>query len=228
MILHYNYGVNSYSISVEWNTDTDCSAVVQNITRELMCKHSLGLASFLIPAKELDRLVDKLYERIYIYNDEHYALPYDPKDRKLFIQAFSEICDMMAVYIQADRSEEDRILSILFLSVLDKLQEITGIYLLDAAYRRKHRYRRVNFEEWAETTDESKMAYEFEDVLTQIMDVSSVLGLLTEKERRRFIEYSLLRRTFQEIADHEGVSKQSVEESVSTALKKLRSILGAK
>jgi len=60
------------------------------------------------------------------------------------------------------------------------------------------------------------------------MDVSSVLGLLTEKERRRFIEYSLLRRTFQEIADHEGVSKQSVEESVSTALKKLRSILGAK
>lgn len=226
MVLQYQFGGKQHTIIANWTDENGQSCVYQDIVRKLRARHGQVFTPFFAVAREVDGAVDKLYEQIYIYSDECQALPYNPKSRKRFVLAFSEICQVLSAGIRVDRSKEDKVLAELFLSILDKLQEITGLYLLDTAYRGKARYRRKNFEEWAETTDERRMAYEFEDVLLQMNEVSNALDRLTAKERGRLVKHLFLKYTFQEIADHEGVRKQSVEESVSTALKKIRSYLG--
>ena len=222
MLLGYSYHDTHSSMVANWTNENDLSCVYQDIVRKLIAAHGEVFRGYYDIAKDIDIKVDKLYRQIYIYTDERHALPYNPKDRKLFIHAFSEICDAVAQSIDTERSEEDRVIALLFLSVLDKLQETTGIFLLDISYHSKHLYRRRELEYWAETTPESKMSYEFEDVLLQLTELSSVLSRLTEKERRRLVSHVFLKYTFQEIADAEGVKKQAVEKSVSKALQKIR------
>ena len=68
------------------------------------------------------------------------------------------------------------------------------------------------------------MSYEFESVLIQMTDISRLLDRLTESQRSRLVKHIFLKFTLQEIADQEGVSKQSVSESIAAALKKLRTL----
>jgi len=55
-------------------------------------------------------------------------------------------------------------------------------------------------------------------------DLSRMMDHLTDVQRRRLIKHIFLNSTLQEIASQEGVSKQSVQESIAAALKKLRSL----
>ena len=109
--------------------------------------------------------------------------------------------------------------------MLDKLQEMVEVYLLDNAYQGKHRYRRRHFEEWLETTAEGSMSCEFESVLIQMTDLSRLLDQLTATQRERLVKHIFLNYTLQEIADQEGVGKKSVSESITAALKRLRTLL---
>ena len=225
MVLHYYYGGNHYTIIANWTDSDGGSAVFSDIISKLKVNHGPVFEQYHTAATELDVAVDKLYEHIYIFCDEHHALPYNPKFRKRFTEAYSTLCDILASSLDADRSEAEGVLAALFMQILDKLQELVGVYLLDNAYQGKYRYRRKNFEEWAETIDEKRMQHEFESVVLQMNDISTLLDCLTETQRQRLVKHLFMKYTMQEIADQEHVAKQSVEESIAAALRKIKSRL---
>ena len=222
MILQYYFGGKQSTIIANWTDFDGHSAIYQDIVGKLEAKHGIIFSGYLTLARDLDAAVDKLYEYIYIFGDEHHAIPYNPKFRKQFLQAYSVICDILSEHLYSEKSEAEETLATIFVQILDKLQELVGVYLVDNAYQGKHRYRRKNFEEWAETTDEKRMQYEFETVVLQMSEISSMLDCLTDTQRRRLVKHLFLKYTMQEIADQEHVTKQSVEESISSALRKFQ------
>ena len=222
MVLHYIYKNHTYTFEARWTGREGKSTIFREIISHLEMIHGSILATSQDQAQQLDLAVDKLYEQIYHFGDEYQAIPYDPKHRKRFLAAYGEICALSEIQ---EASEEAAALTELFGQVLDKLQEMVEVYLLDNAYQGKHRYRRKNFEEWVETTAEGSMSCEFESVLIQMTDLSRLLEQLTATQRERLVKHIFLNYTLQEIADQEGVGKKSVGESITAALKKLRTLL---
>lgn len=62
------------------------------------------------------------------------------------------------------------------------------------------------------------------DKQNDIVKLKSALLKLNEKQKSRLIAYFFYDWTYEEIAQDEGVTKQSVEESIKTAIRKLRKI----
>lgn len=222
MILHYTCENRSYIFEAQWTGPEGKSTVFREIVSHLEKAHSPAFATYQEQALRLDLATDQLYEQIYRFGEEYQAIPYDPKHRKRFLEAYGEICALAEI---GEASEESATLTKLFSQVLDKLQEIVGVYLLDNAYQGKHRYRRRHFEDWLETTAEGAMPCEFESVLIQMTDLSRLLEQLTATQRERLVKHIFLNYTLQEIAEQEGTSRQSVSESITAALKKLRTLL---
>jgi len=224
VLLSYHYKKIAYSLYVDWTNPDGQSVVHRDIIGKLGRRFGASFFIFSGLASKLDGKADILYEYIDQYTDEHYAFPYDPKFRTRILRAFSDLCACLEESTDLSDSEEAQVVTGLFLSVQGKFQETIGIYLLDNAYHDKHRYRRRKLEEWAEMVDESEMSYEMEEPLIQMLDLSHMLGCLTEIQRQRIVKHLLLRYTLQEIADQEGVSLQAVKVSLTAALKKLRNI----
>lgn len=222
MVLHYTYKNRSYIFEAQWTGQEGKSTIFREIFSHLETIHDSIFATSQDQAQQLDLAVDKLYEQIYHFGDEYQAIPYDPKHRKRFLAAYGEICALSEIQ---EASEEAAALTELFGQVLDKLQEMVEVYLLDNAYQGKHRYRRRHFEEWLETASEGATSCEFESVLIQMTDLSRLLEQLTATQRERLVKHIFLNYTLQEIADQEGVGKKSVGESITAALKKLRTLL---
>jgi len=166
--------------------------------------------------------VDRLYEHIKEFNNEYHGVPYNPRFRPAILHTFSEIDGMVKDCRSSDAAECGEMLPGLFMSVVDKLLEIVNVYLDDSAYQSKCRDRHRKKERYIETTEESLLSTEFEDVLVQMTDLSRLLDCLTEKQRQRFVNHIFLKYTIQEIATDEGVDIAAVHRSVSSALKKLR------
>lgn len=222
MILQYSFGGSVRHITIRWTADTGRSVVFRDIVRALMDKHRLKLEGFLDFAGELDDLADKLYDLIYIYTNEYTIIPYNPRFRSQVINAFAELTLRAGEAAEMGKAKHGPLLSSLFAVILDKLRETVDVFLKDNAYHDKYRYRRRKLEQAAETTSESQMSFEFEDVLLQMTDLSRLLDCLTDTQRGRFVKHVFLKYTMQEIADQESVSKAMVQKSVSDALKKLR------
>lgn len=222
MILRCTYENRSYIFEARWTGPEGKSTVFREIVSHLEKAHGPAFAVYQEQALRLDLAVDRLYEQIYHFGEEYQAIPYDPKHRKRFLEVYGEICTLAEI---GEADEESAALTKLFSQVLDKLQEIVGVYLLDNAYQGKHRYRRRHFEEWLETTAEGSVSCEFESVLIQMTDLSRLLEQLTATQRERLVKHIFLNYTLQEIADQEGTSRQSVSESITAALKKLRTLL---
>ena len=221
MVLHYTYENRPYIFEAPWTDPDGNSTIFRKIISHLEKTHGQTFAAYWEQALRLDLAVDRLYEQIYRFGNEYQAIPYDPKHRKRFLETYGEIHSLSEI---EEAREEAAALTELFGQVLDKLQEIV-LYLLDNSYQGKHRYRRKNFEEWVETTAEGSMSCEFESVLIQMTDLSRLLEQLTATQRERLVKHILLNYTLQEIADQEGTSRQSVSESITAALKKLRALL---
>ena len=222
MVLRYTYENRSYIFEARWTGPEGKSTVFREIVKHLEKTHGPAFAVYQEQARRLDLVTDRLYEQIYRFGEEYQAIPYDPKHRKRFLEAYGEICALAEI---GEASEESAALTKLFGQVLDKLQEIVGVYLLDNAYQGKHRYRRKHFEDWLETTAEGSMSCECESVLIQMTDLSRLLDQLTATQRERQVKHIFLNYTLQEIAEQEGASRQSVSESIAAALKKLRTLL---
>ena len=222
MILHYTCENRSYIFEAQWTGPEGKSTVFREIVSHLERVYGPAFAVYQEQALQLDLAVDRLYKQIYHFGDEYQAIPYDPKHRKRFLAAYGEICALSEIQ---EASEEAAALTELFGQVLDKLQEMVEVYLLDNAYQGKHRYRRRHFEEWLETASEGATSCEFESVLIQMTDLSRLLEQLTATQRERLVKHIFLNYTLQEIADQEGVGKKSVGESITAALKKLRTLL---
>ncbi len=222
MILHYTCENHPYIFEAPWTDPDGNSTIFQKIISHLEKTHGQTFAAYREQALRLDLAVDRLYEQIYRFGNEYQAIPYDPKHRKRFLETYGEIHSLSEI---EEAREEAAALTELFGQVLDKLQEIVGLYLLDNSYQGKHRYRRRHFEEWVETTAEGSMSCEFESVLIQMTDLSRLLEQLTATQRERLVKHIFLNYTLQEIADQEGVGKKSVSESIAGALKKLRTLL---
>lgn len=140
MLLHYFYGGKQFEICVRWTNEQEKSVVFGDVIKKLGNRHGASFPLFIEAAQELDKKVDNLYRLIYIFNDEHYAIPYDPKLRNQFIHAYSDLSDEMDRQSHLNASEESRVLHELFTIISDKLQEIVGVYLLDNAYQGKHTF----------------------------------------------------------------------------------------
>lgn len=225
MYLQYGYGGEEQAITVNWTEPDGRSVVFEEIVEQLEERYGPSFSPYREAARALDEKVDKLYEEIYIFNDEHQAIPYNPKTRNRFLRVYADLCDELEQRIHPRYSGDEQLLYELFAKIMDKLQEIVGVYLLETAYQGKHRYRRKNFEEWAETIKEEKMAHDSESVLLQMTDLAKMLDRLTDTQRRRLVGHLFMGYTLQEIAKQECVSKQSVEESVASALKRLRTLM---
>ena len=223
MVLHYTYENRPYIFEAPWTDPDGNSTIFRKIISHLEKTHGQTFAAYWEQALRLDLAVDRLYEQIYRFGNEYQAIPYDPKHRKRFLETYGEIYSLSKI---EEAREEAAALTELFGQVLDKLQEIVGLYLLDNSYQGKHRYRRKNFEEWVETTAEGSMSCEFESVLIQMTDLSHLLEQhLTKGQKERLIKHIFLNYTLQEIANQEGVSITSIHQSITAALKKLRTLL---
>lgn len=222
MVLHYTCENRSYIFEAQWTGPEGKFTVFREIVSHLEKAHNPAFAAYQEQALRLDLAADRLYEQIYRFGEEYQAIPYDPKHRKRFLEAYGEIC---ALAETATPDGKAVVLSELFGQVLNKLQEIVGVYLLDNAYQGKHRYRRKHFEDWLETTAEGSVSCEFESVLIQMTDLFRLLEQLTATQRERLVKHIFLNYTLQEIAEQEGTSRQSVSESITAALKKLRTLL---
>lgn len=222
MVLRYTYEARSYIFEAQWTSPKGKSIVFREIVSHQEKAHGPAFAAYQNQALRLDLAADRLYEQIYRFGEEYQAIPYDPKHRKRFLEAYGEICTLAEI---GEADEESAALTKLFGQVLDKLQEIVGVYLLDNAYQGKHRYRRKYFEDWLETTAEGSVSCEFESVLIQMTDLFRLLEQLTATQRERLVKHIFLNYTLQEIAEQEGTSRQSVSESITAALKKLRTLL---
>ena len=222
MVLHYTYENHPYIFEAPWTGPEGTSIIFREIISRLEKTHGPAFSAHREQTLRLDLAVDRLYEQIYRFGNEYQAIPYDPKHRKRFLETYGEIHSLSKI---EEAREEAAVLTELFGQVLDKLQEIVELYLLDNSYQGKHRYRRKNFEEWVETTAEGSMSCEFESVLIQMTDLSRLLEQLTATQRERLVKHIFLNYTLQEIADQEGVGKKSISESITAALKKLRTLL---
>lgn len=222
MLLNYSFKDQNYKILIHWTADTGNSMVFKDIVRNVSIKHQLELSGYCELSNNLDDLVDKLYEQLYIFTDEYSSVPYNPPFRRVILQALAAICDGVKKCPPPDSSENENPLAVLFADVADKLHEIVNVFLEDNTYQEKHRFRRRKLEQSVETTDEGMFSCEFEDVLLQMTELSRVMDCLTDTQRGRFVKHFFLKYTFEEIADHEQVAKQSVQESIVAALKKIR------
>jgi len=176
-------------------------------------------------AKDLDKLVDTLYGHIKEFNNEHHGVPYNPRFRPAILRTFSEIDSRVKDCWPASATECDEMLPELFINVVDKLLEIVNVYLDDSVYQSKFRSRKREKEGYIETTDETLLSVEFEDVLVQMTDLSCLMDCLSEKQRERLVLHTFMKYTMQEIADAENTTHQAVSQSISAALKKLRARL---
>lgn len=226
MVLQYSYAHQNYMFDAPWTDLEGNSTIFLEIMDHLEKFHGEVFSPYRETADQMDQATDKLYQQIYIFGNEYQAIPYNPKHRRQFLQTYEGICTLFDKGISSNTSAEAAVVSELFSCVLDKLQEIVGVYLLDNSYQSKHQYRRRKYEEWAETLDEGAMSCEFESVLIQMTDLSRLLEKqLTEKQRERLVKHIFLNYTLQEIADQEGVALTAVAQSITAALKKLRSFL---
>ena len=223
MLLAYNFKNYDCEIFIQWTADTGESAVFQDIVTKVCDMYGLNPNCFYNAAMRLDVLTDKLYEQIYIFNDEYSGVPYNPKLRRILSNAFSELSSEMLAFQLSEKSAGGNLIADLFGNVLDKLREMVEIYLDDNAYQCKYRERLRNKEQYIETTHEGHLSsFEFEDILLQMTYLSRLLACLTQAQRSRLVKHIFLNYTFQEIADHENVTKQSVQESIAAALKKIK------
>jgi len=222
MLLIYNFKGQNCKVFIHWTADTGCSTVFREIVQSISDKHQLDSGGFHDSARRLDELTDRLYKQIYIFADEHYGVPYNPRFRKSILRVFSEISDMAEEYQKPDCSEHEHLLAGLFLDIVDKLRGTVDVYLAEHAYQCKFRERLRHKEQYIETTASGMLSYEFENVLLQMTDLSRMMDCLTEKQRQRLVKHIFLKYTLQEIAEQEGVNDAVVCRSIAAALKKLR------
>lgn len=224
LILHYNSGLNSYTVAASWTEPDGHSRVFSHILHTVARRHRFNAAAYARLASELDLIADKLYQVIYIINNEHSFAPYNPKLRKRLIGCMEELYSRLDLAAAGAGDDWYKLLLTLFRGVADKLQEIADVFLVELKYQGKHRWRKTNKEQSVEVTDEKDIACEFEEMLLTMTDLSRMLDCLTEKQRERLVKHVILRYTFQEIADSEGTDKKVIYRSVAAALKKLRDI----
>lgn len=225
MLLNYTYQNIQYSISANWNGPDGKSSIHTAVVEQLSTLHGGAFMAYWDSAQQLDEKVDKLYRCIYLFNDEHYAVPYNPKNRDSFLRAFSDYCACLETDMASDHSPQAQVLLHIFQTIQNVLQETVGIYLVDHAYQNKHFKRSRRKETRLEVIKEPEPSYEFETALLQMLDLSWMLEHLNELQRRRVVKRFILAETYQEIADEEGVSVQAVRYSVLSALKKLKTLL---
>lgn len=226
MLFHYTYQDHTYALSVEWNDPDGKSVIHTSIVEQLAALHGELFMAYWDWARQLDEKTDELYQCIAQFNDEdkRYAVPYNPKHRDRFLSTFSAYCSCLETGI-VKPSPQIQTLRSLFEVIESILQETVGIYLMEQSYQNKHFKRSRRLEERSKPVDDLDAVYEFETTLLQMLDLSRSLERLTEVQRRRLVNHLFLGLTFQEIAEQEGVSKQSVEESVAAGLRKLRTLL---
>lgn len=226
MLLHYTYQDHTYALSVDWNDPDGKSVIHTSIVEQLSTLHGELFMVYWDWAHQLDEKTDKLYQCIAQFHDEdkQHAVPYNPKHRDRFLSAFSDYCSCLETGI-VKPSPQIQTLRSLFEVIENILQETVGIYLMEQSYQNKYFKRSRRLEERSKPVGDLEAVYEFETALLQMLDLSRSLERLTEAQRRRLVNHLFLGMTFQEIADQEGVSKQSVEESVAAGLRKLRTLL---
>ena len=222
MLVKYTYQGNCYRLFVQWTSAEGKSTVFRDLTKKLAHRHRVSVGEYLELAEHLDTQTDKLYEQIYGFIDEYEAVPFDPRFRRIILKSLSEIIVCVNDLQECGHDNSDRLLACLFMVVTDKLRELVKVYLEERAYQSKYRERLRDSEQYIETTPQTQLFFEFEDVLIQMTEVSRQLDCLSETQRRRLVKHIFLNFTLQEIADSEHVAQQSVRESVIAALSKIK------
>jgi len=225
VLLEYRYECDDYKLFIQWTADTERSTVFHDIVTQVSDKHRFSASYYNDLAKELDKLTDKLYEQIYQFTDEHHGVPYTPRFRRVLLQSFSEICEVVEECQSTGKLEHENLMGGLFVAVVGKLGEVVDVYLADHAYQCKFRERLRDKESYISTINQSLLSYDLEDVLVQMTDLSSLMDCLSEKQRERLVLHTFMKYTMQEIADAENTTHQAVSQSISAALKKLRARL---
>jgi hypothetical protein len=225
MLLTCDYQGYSYSFLIQWTSADGQSIVFRDIVEKVADQHNLDASAYLDLAEHLDILTDKLYTQIYAFTNEYEAIPFDPRFRRVILQSLSEVHESVQECKELEDQNHNSLLSSLFSTIADKLRELVDVYLAERAYQSKYHKRLQKKEQYIETTPQKELAFEFEDVLLQMSEISRQMKCLSETQRRRLVKHIFLNYTFQEIADSEHVAYQSVQDSVISALKKIKQSL---
>ncbi len=225
MFISYKHQENSYCLFVNWTHADGISIVFRDVTRKAAERHYFTPDEYMEIAEQLDALTDKLYSQVFSFTNEYHSIPYDPRFRKRILQSLSELDISVQSYAATYRKEHEALLAGLYASITDKLRETVDVYLKDHAYRSKYRERMRDHEQYIETTPPAQLSCEFEDVLIQMTEISRQMDCLSETQRRRFVKHIFLKYTMQEIALSEKTTKQAVQKSVATAMRKLKELL---
>lgn len=221
MKLSYQYKGKQFLAEINW-TENGCSVVFQNIRRELIVKHRFELSEFDSQIKYLDDLANTLYEQIYSI-PQYTNNTYNPALPKILQGIMKELTDRIS---KLPAEGQGGIFRALCEDVTAKFQNTVDVFLEDNRYQGKMLKRDNRAEKYAHklvrSTAREQLTLEFEEVVLQMTDLANFLDCLTRTQKRRLVQHVILGYTVTHIAELEGASKQSVHESIKSALTKLK------
>lgn len=221
--VNYTYKGLNYSLTVEWMSDKETSVIFQYLTHELLDQHGLDLHFWEDHSKKLDELADVLYQQFMIFISEYAGTPYNPRMRKRIIGAWTELVNYYQSLPNRENDLEAAIIEA-YSKVLEKLQVITHLYLEDFAYQSKFHERKKK-ETQVEEISLLNANSDFENKVNVRIQIENALATLTPTQKRRLVDHLVYSYTFQEIAKREGISWQSVQESIIASKNKMKAYL---
>lgn len=95
----------------------------------------------------------------------------------------------------------------------------------DETEKRKER-RRIKKQGGSDLSYEEWMgSYEFENELTEKLELKDAIATLSDKQKSRLLKYYIMGYTFCEIAEMEGKSRISIQQSLMAAIKKIKKFM---
>lgn len=222
MNLNYHYQGEYHSAKIDW-TENSHSVVFRNIGKELESKHNFSLTEFDGQIKSLDDLAGILYEQIHTI-PEYTCNTYNPALPKILQGIMSELTDCIS---RLPIEGQGGIFRALCEDAAAIFQNMVEVFLEDNRYQGKMLKRDNRAEKYMQkiirSTMQEQLTLEFEEVVLQMTDLANVLDCLTNTQKRRLVQHVILGYTITHIAELENnTSKQSVHESIKSALTKLK------
>lgn len=221
MDLNYQHQGKRYLARINW-TENNSSVVFRNIGKELEIRHGFSLSEFDEQINFLDDLVDTLYKQIHTI-PEHTSNTYNPALPRILNEIMSELTNCIN---KLPTMGQSGLFHALCKYVAVIFQNMVDVFLEDNRYQAKmlKRYNRAEkyMHEFVRSAMPEQLTLEFEEVVLQMADLANILDCLTKTQKRRLIQHVVMGYTISNIAEFEDVSKQSVHESIQSALTKLK------
>lgn len=148
--------------------------------------------------------------------DEHYAIVTSLTEKE-FDEKYGEIANCYyAPYLLLSPEQGDAIIEYQNIEAKYRMRNLRFGHAFD-----------INDGEFEEHHPELAIEIDFVEKIElqdNIKKLKFAMTKLNQKQKKRIIDYFFYNKTYEQIAVEEGVTKQSIDESIKTAIKKLKKI----